>query len=175
MNAYQLAVAVSLLPLASLGEIIGYRRVFLAGTLVFTLASLACATAESLEMLIGARILQGIGGAGVMSVIPALIRFIYPRHQLGRGLGINALVVAVSASLGPTVAAGILSVADWPWLFAINIPLGSLALLVAMRTLPHTPRSPHRFDLTSAVLNILTLGLLILGIDGIGHGGREWD
>jgi DHA2 family multidrug resistance protein-like MFS transporter len=172
VNAYQLVVAVSLLPLASLGEIIGYRRVFMGGAVVFTLASLICATTDSLSTLIGARILQGLGGAGVMSVVPALVRFIYPRHRLGRGIGINALVVASSATLGPTVAAGILSLAEWPWLFAINVPLGLLSVLVSMRTLPQTPRSARRFDLISATLNVLTLGLLIIGIDGLGHGQR---
>src|SRR5271156_6544033 len=115
VNGYQLAITISLLPLASLGEIIGYRRVYLAGLLLFTLASLFCALSHTLLLLTVARIVQGFGAAGIMSVNAALVRFTYPRLQLGRGIGVNALVVAVSAAVGPTVAAGILAVGTWPY------------------------------------------------------------
>jgi DHA2 family multidrug resistance protein-like MFS transporter len=142
------------------------------GLAVFTLASGACALTHSLPMLVAARVVQGFGGAGVMSVNTAIIRFIFPRAQLGRGIGLNALVVATSAALGPTIAAGILSVADWHWLFAINVPLGAVALALALRVLPPTSRSGHRFDWASAVLNAITFGLLITAVDGLGHGGR---
>jgi DHA2 family multidrug resistance protein-like MFS transporter len=172
VNAYQLAVTVSLLPLSSLGDIVGHRRVYMVGLAVFTLASGACALTHSLPMLVAARVVQGFGGAGVMSVNTAIIRFIFPRAQLGRGIGLNALVVATSAALGPTIAAGILSVADWHWLFAINVPLGAVALALALRVLPPTSRSGHRFDWASAVLNAITFWLLITAVDGLGHGGR---
>ena len=91
VNGYQLAITISLLPLASLGEIIGYRRVYLAGLLLFTLASLFCALSHTLLLLTVARILQGFGAAGILSVNAALVRFTYPRAQLGRGIGVNAL------------------------------------------------------------------------------------
>lgn len=170
VNAYQLAVIATLLPLASLGETIGYRTISLSGLLLFTLASLACAMADSLATLTAARTLQGLGAAGVMSVNAALVRFIYPHRHLGRGIGIIALVVALSAAAGPTVAAAILAVADWHWLFAINVPVGIAALSIGLRALPATPRSQHPFDFVSAILNALTFGLVISGIDGIGHG-----
>src|ERR1700757_1595063 len=96
VNGYQLAITISLLPLASLGEIIGYRRVYLAGLLLFTLASAFCALAHTLVLLTVARIIQGFGAAGIMSVNMALVRYIYPRALLGRGIGLNALVVAIS-------------------------------------------------------------------------------
>ena len=170
VNAYQLAVTISLLPLASLGEIFGYRRVFLTGMVVFTIASLGCAIATSLLTLTVARVFQGFGAAGVMSVNVALLRFIYPRSWIGRGVGINAMVGSVSSALGPTVASAILSVAHWPWLFAVNVPTGAFALAVGLRSLPRTPLASHRFDLPSAVLSALTFGLLITGVDGVGHG-----
>ena len=174
VNSYQLCVMVLLLPLAAAGEIIGYRRIYRFGLGLFTLASLACAFADSLPMLVAARVAQGIGAAGIMSVNAALVRFIYPRHMLGRGIGLVALVVAVSAAAGPTMASAILSMADWPWLFLVNLPFG-LAALVAGRTLPATPRATHSFDLASALLSGTTFGLLILSIDGIGHGeDRHW-
>lgn len=170
VNAYQIAVTVSLLPLAALGDSLSYRRVYCAGLAVFTAASLVCALSPSFPVLIAARALQGFGAAGIMSVNPALVRFIYPSHLLGRGIGRNALVVGISSAAGPTVAAAILSVASWPWLFLVNVPLGVLALLVAGRTLPETPRTSRRFDWIGAILNALTFGLLIFGVTGIRNG-----
>jgi MFS transporter, DHA2 family, multidrug resistance protein len=170
VNGYQLAITISLLPLASLGEIIGYRRVYLGGLVLFTVASLCCALSHTLLLLTLARILQGFGAAGILSVNAALVRFTYPRAQLGRGIGVNALVVATSAAVGPTVAAAILAVSSWPYLFAINVPLGILAVALGWRILPHTLRSAHGFDWQSAGLSAITFGLGIAAIDGVGHG-----
>ena len=170
VNAYQLAVTVSLLPLAALGDMIGYRRVYRFGLLVFTLASLACAQAHSLPELAVARSIQGLGASGIMSVNTALIRFIYPRRLLGTAMGVNALMVAVSSAVGPTVASVILSVASWQWLFYVNLPTGVLALLLGFRTLPRTITNGEKFDYSSALLNAATFGLLISGLDGLGQG-----
>jgi DHA2 family multidrug resistance protein-like MFS transporter len=172
VNAYQLAVTISLLPFASLGEIYGYRRVYMAGLAVFTLSSLGCALSDSLFTLTLARIIQGFGAAGVMSVNTALLRFIYPRRLIGRGVGLNAMVGSVSSAIGPTVASAILSVAHWQWLFAINVPIGILALIIGLRALPYTTRADRRFDLASATMSAVTFGLLITAIDGAGHGQR---
>ncbi|HET6305773.1 MAG TPA: MFS transporter [Rhodopila sp.] len=169
VNAYQLALVVSLLPFASLGEIIGYRRVYVWGLAVFTVSSLLCALSWSLPTLTAARILQGFGASGIMSVNTALIRFIYPSRSLGRGVGNNALVVAVSTAIGPTIAAGILSLGPWQWLFAVNVPLGVVAFALALRALPDTRRAPHRFDFASAALNAATFGCLIFGIGEAAH------
>ena len=170
VNGYQLAITISLLPLASLGEIIGYRRVYLAGLALFTLASLFCALSHTLLLLTVARIVQGFGAAGIMSVNAALVRFTYPRALLGRGIGINALVVAISAAVGPTVAAGILAVGTWPYLFAVNIPIGIAAFALGWRYLPHAPRGRHAFDWQSALLSAITFGVGIAAIDSVGHG-----
>ena len=169
INAYQVAVTVCLLPLASLGEILGYQRVYRVGIVVFTLASLACALSHSLLFLTLARVVQGIGAGGVMSINPALVRFVYPRRMLGRVIGLNAMIIAASSAVGPSVAAAILSVADWPWLFAVNVPIGLVSFLLAIRNLPETPRATHRFDIGSALLSAMTFGLLVAVVDGIGH------
>ncbi len=169
VNAYQLVLVATLLPFASLGEIFGYRRIYIYGLVVFTVGSLLCALSWSLPTLTGARVLQAIGASGVMSVNTALIRFIYPVKSLGRGVGFNALVVGTSTAVGPTVAAAILSFASWQWLFAINVPAGFVALALAVRMLPATPRAPHRFDVASALLNAATFGLLIFGIGEASH------
>jgi DHA2 family multidrug resistance protein-like MFS transporter len=170
VNAYQLAVMLLVLPLASLGDIYGYRRIYMIGLTVFTAASVLCATSFSLPMLAMVRALQGAGAACLFSVNAALLRATYPRAMLGRGLGINAFVIATAAAAGPTVASGILAVTSWRWLFLINVPLGVTAFILATRTLPSSPRIPQRFDYWSALLNALTFGLLITAIDGFGHG-----
>ncbi len=170
VNAYQLTVTVSLLPLASLGDIFGYRRVYWVGLAVFTAASLVCALSGSFAALIVGRVLQGLGAAGIMSVNTALVRFVMPRAMLGRGIGLIALVVATSAASGPTIAGAILSIASWPWLFAVNVPVGVLAFVVAMRALPATPSSGHRFDLPGAVMNAVMFGCFFVAANGLGEG-----
>ena len=86
-------------------------------------------------------------------------------------MGINGLIIAVAAAAGPTVAAGILAIADWPWLFAINVPIGLVAFVLSLKFLPRNPVKVEgqRFDVTSAVMNALTFGLLICVIDGFAH------
>ena len=174
VNAYQLAVTVSLLPLSSLGDSHGYRIVYLWGLVVFTVASVACGLADSLPLLVAARVAQGMGAAGIMSVNTALIRFIFPRAKLGRGIAMMGLIVAVSSASGPSLAALILSVSSWHWLFLFNAPFGVIAALLALRSLPQTPRSGQKFDFASAGLNALTFGLILLGLDGLGHGQKSW-
>src|ERR1700680_2792851 len=172
VNAYQIALAATLLPLAALGEIVGHRRIYLGGLLLFTLASLACALAWSLPSLLVARVLQGLGASGIMSVNTALVRFVYPGRLQARGFGHNALVVATAFTLGPTIASGILSIGPWSWLFAINIPFGFVAILIGLKTLPRTPRATHAFDFPGALLAAGCLGLLILGIGSAAHHAR---
>jgi DHA2 family multidrug resistance protein-like MFS transporter len=171
VNAYQIATLVMLLPLASLGDLVGYRRVYLVGMAVFTLSSLAATFANSLGTLIAARAFQGLGAAGIMSVNAALVRLTYPSSQLGKGMAINSLVVATSSVAGPSVAAAILSVASWPWLFAINVPLGIITFALGMRALPFNrvaPAAGLRFSPVDVTLNILMFSLVFLGVDRLG-------
>ena len=131
ISGYQLAMVAGLLPAAALGEILGHRRVYIVGLVMFVVSSLACGLAPSLPALVVARILQGLGAAGVMSVNGALLRFIYPSHMLGRGLGLNAMVVGLSFAAGPTAASAILLLGSWHWLFLINVVPGAAATLIA--------------------------------------------
>ena len=170
INAYQIATLALLLPLASLGDIIGYRRVYLVGMAVFAAASVACSLADSLTTLTLARVVQGLGAAGIMSVNAALVRLIYPAHLLGRGIAVNSMVVATASVAGPSIAAGILSVASWPWLFAINVPVGLLSLWLGRQALPQNRAKAKgaRFSPLDVVLNGLMFGLVFMGIDGLG-------
>jgi DHA2 family multidrug resistance protein-like MFS transporter len=169
VNVYQIALVTTLLPLGALGEIVGHERIYLGGLLLFTLASVACTFAWSLESLLIARTVQGVGASGMMSVNTALIRHIYPIRMLGRGVGNNALVVATATTLGPTVASGILALGPWPWLFAINIPIGIVAIAIGLKTLPRTPRASHPFDFPGALMASSCLGLVIIGIGSAAH------
>ncbi|HYB66463.1 MAG TPA: MFS transporter [Steroidobacteraceae bacterium] len=174
VNAYQLAILVVLLPLAALGEVIGYRRVSLAGLAVFTLASLGCALAPSLLHLSIARLIQGLGAAGIVSVNAALVRFTYPQRYLGRAIGINAFVVATSAALGPTIASAVLAVAQWRWLFGINVPLGLITIAIARYALPDAERAHRPLNLAGAVLYAGTFGLLLAGLQSLAHHSATW-
>ena len=174
VNAYQVAILISLLPLASLGDIVGYRRVYLSGLVLFSAASLACALSPSLPVLVLARIAQGIGAAGVMSVNQALVRFIHPAHRLGYGIGITAVVIAASAASGPAIASAILAVLSWPWLFALGVPVGAAAIAIGVRALPSTPKSSRKFDIASSALSALAFGSFIALIDTIGREGSPF-
>jgi DHA2 family multidrug resistance protein-like MFS transporter len=169
INSYQIALAVFLLPLASLGEVIGYRRVYLTGLIFFIAASLACAISGTMLQISLARIFQGIGAAGILSVNSALVRFIFPTRLLGRAIGYNALVAGTASALGPTVAGFILHVASWHWLFLINIPLGLISFVIGIKALPFNPLPKRKFDTKSALVCMLFIGLLLYTVDTIGH------
>ena len=152
VTAYQTALLVALLPAAALGERLGYRRVFASGVWLFIGASVLSACAPSLTWLVAARALQGLGGAAILALGVPLLRFSVPPHRLGAAIGWNALTVALASSAGPGVGALILSQAEWPWLFAANVPLG-IAVLLACRQLPRTPSGSQRLDFTSMALS----------------------
>jgi MFS transporter, DHA2 family, multidrug resistance protein len=173
VNAYQLAVTVTLLSFSSLGDILGYARIYRLALCVFTVASILCATSHSLETLTMARILQGVAASAQMAVSPAINRSLYPKSQLGRAISNSAMAVAMSGAAGPTVAGAILSVAPWPWLFWVNLPAGLIALALASRFLPDRAGTRHRFDVPSAVESALTFGLFVIAIDGFGHGANR--
>jgi DHA2 family multidrug resistance protein-like MFS transporter len=171
VSAYQLAALTLLLPLAAMGDRIGYRQVYLVGIIVFTAASAMCVTARSLPMLVGARALQGAGAAGIMAVNGALLRLTYPRHLFGRGVAINSATIAAASAAGPSVAAAVLSVASWPWLFAINLPLGVVVITLGMHVLPrNTAGSPagERVTAQDVMLNMAVFGLVLLGLQSLG-------
>lgn len=173
VNAYQVATLAMLLPCAAFGDRLGYRRVYLVGVAVFTAASAACLLSSSLHLLIAARAIQGLGAAGIMGVNAALVRLTYPSSMLGRGIALNSVVVASSSVAGPSIAAAVLSLASWHWLFALNIPLGLLLLWLGRKALPSNtaPTSPHPplFALDVG-LNVLFFGFMFAGMNGLSGG-----
>lgn len=169
VNVYHLAVAVSLLPAAALADSLGLKRVYGFGMALFTAASLACALSGSLGVLIGARVVQGLGTACMAALSGALVRSVYAKTQLHQAFAIVALAVAISAAIGPTLAAAVLAVAPWPWLFLINVPIGVIAVALFLRAAPTSPRAPFSFDWAGTLLNVGALGLSILGVDALGQ------
>jgi len=169
VNAFQLGTALFLLPAAALGEIRGLRVAYTVGLAAFGLASLGCALSGSLTALVLCRFLQGAGGAFVAAIGPALVRRIHARERIGSGLALIALAVAVSGAAGPSVAAAILSVARWPWLFLVNVPVCAMALWCFLRNAPGDEPQPRAFDLGGALLSAAALGLLVVGVDTLGH------
>ncbi|VFR56474.1 Putative transport protein [plant metagenome] len=164
VNAYNLTVVMLLLPLSAVAERVGFRRMFCIGLTVFLLGSLASALSGSLASLVLARVFQATGSASLMCLFGGLVRNIYPLRMMGRGISWNAMTVGIMTVLGPTIGAGILSLASWQWIFAINLPIGLLAFL-GVRMLPDVPGTRKPFDLPSAVLCMVMLACFILGID----------
>jgi DHA2 family multidrug resistance protein-like MFS transporter len=164
VTAYQMAIVMTLLPCAALGESHGYRRVYTAGVALFVGASVLCALAPSLSFLVAARFLQGLGAAAIMSLGVALLRFSVPQRQLGAAIGWNTLAVALSSAAGPTLGGLVLSSANWPWLFAVNLPLGALVLF-ATRALPDVRGTARGLDAVSTALNVAVFAGLVGGAE----------
>ncbi len=166
ITAYQLALVMMLFPCAALGERYGNRRVFQAGVGVFVLGSILCALAPTLPLLVVARFLQGLGGAAVMALGVALLRFSVPQDQLGAAVGWNTLTVALASAAAPTIGALIIARLDWSWLFLINLPVGAMTL-AASRFLPAVASTSKSLDLASIALNGAVFALLVLGAEAL--------
>ena len=166
VSSYQLAVLVALLPCGALGEIHGPRRVFLIGVALFTVASAACAFAENLPMLVAARFAQGLGAGAIMALATMNLRFAVPQRLLGTIIGFNAMTIAISSAAGPGVAGAILSVASWPWLFAVNIPLGATVLLCG-GLLGRLQGVKRQLNVAALLANTLMFILFFSGADRI--------
>src|SRR5688572_30393111 len=134
VNAYLIAFGGLLLLAGRLGDLVGNRRVFLAGLAVFTAASLVCALAQSQGMLIGARFVQGVGGAMTSAVILGMVVTMFPEpREQAKAIGIYTFV-AVSGSTIGLLAGGVLTEAiNWHWIFFVNLPIGVATALLAMR------------------------------------------
>ncbi len=169
--SYLVVIAAVLLTFGRLADMLGRKPLLLAGLAVFTLGSALCGAAPSLGALIAARCFQGLGAAAIFSVNIAMITGSFPAAERGRALGINAILVALGVSVGPTIGGILTQVLSWRWIFYVNLPIGALAFLAAWRLLTerhHLER--QRFDLPGAVLLAAGLATLTLGLSF----GQEW-
>ena len=174
--AYLLAITTLIVSVGRLGDLVGRRRLMLAGIGVFTLASVACGLAPSLWMLVGARAAQGFGAAVMMALTMAFVGDAVPKDQAGRAMGLLGTMSAVGTALGPTLGGLLLAASGWRAIFFVAVPLGLAALLLAMRTLPRDRRSDPStqpaFDFAGSFVLALTLAAYALAMTlGRGHFG----
>jgi EmrB/QacA subfamily drug resistance transporter len=165
--AYLLVLSGLMLAFGKLGDMKGFRRVFIAGFAVFTLGSLLCGLAVSIGLLIAFRVLQGIGAAAIEAIAPAMIALYLPAEKRGWAFGILMTVVSVGIAAGPVLGGYITEYLGWNWIFFINVPVGVLAVILAVRYLPHDvlPASTGQFDGTGAVLILVALATLLFPLN----------
>ncbi len=172
VNAYMLTFGGFLLLGGRLGDHFGHRRLFVAGILLFTVASLACGLSTAKGMLVAARAVQGFGGAIVSAVALSLIvsLFVEPTER-GKAMGVFGFVAAGGGTLGVLLGGVLTDVLDWHWIFLVNVPIGIAVCALAPRVLPasHGSRSGGRLDAAGAV--IVTAGL-ILAVYAIVNGNQ---
>ena len=163
-SAYLLTFAVLLLVTGRLGDRFGPRPVFVAGLVVFTGASLACGLAGSVEVLIAARAVQGIGGALMTPQTMAMITRVFPAQKRGAALGVWGSVAGVATITGPVLGGVIVETIGWEWIFYVNIPVGVVALWLSLSRLPALPTHARTFDVPGVVLSVVGLSLLVFGL-----------
>ncbi|HEX2948310.1 MAG TPA: DHA2 family efflux MFS transporter permease subunit [Armatimonadota bacterium] len=162
---YLLVIAGLLLPLGRLGDLYGFRRLFLLGVGIFTVASAACGFAPSLGWLITGRIVQGIGACLIMALSPGITTAIFPSRERGRALGLMGMGIAIGLVMGPTLAGFLIDWQSWRWIFFINLPIGLLGGLWCARMLPELPLAERRrIDWIGAALAVTMLASFLLVI-----------
>jgi EmrB/QacA subfamily drug resistance transporter len=159
-NGYLLSLASLILVGGSLGDRFGRRRVFVWGTVAFALASLLCGIAPNPEVLIAARVLQGVGGALLTPGSLAMIQGAFVREDRAAAIGAWSGLGSIAAAIGPFVGGGLVEYVHWRWIFLINLPLAVLTVVIARRSVPETrdPNAPDHLDLAGAVLTAAALG-----------------
>lgn len=172
--AYLLAITTLIVSVGRLGDIVGRRRLLLAGISVFTAASVLCGVAPTLWLLIAARAVQGLGAAVMMALTMAFVGETVPKEKTGSAMGLLGTMSAIGTALGPSLGGVLISGLGWRAIFLVNAPLGVLTLLVAHRHLPVDRQGPKtgraRFDGVGTLLLALTLAAYALAMT-LGHGG----
>lgn len=170
LMAFLLVISTLMLTFGRLGDMYGFRRIYLLGAAVFAAGTVLCGISPSIYMLIASRVIQGIGAGMDMAIGPALITAVFPPTERGKALGLLGIFVASALGFGPTLGGLLLKYADWRFLFYSSIPLALAIILWAYLVLEPSPRTRQRFDLPGAVAVFLALGILLLALS---HGG-EW-
>jgi EmrB/QacA subfamily drug resistance transporter len=171
LNGYFVVIAALLVPAGGIADRFGHKRVFLLGIAGFTGASLLCAVAPSLEMLIAFRVVQGIGAAMIAPTSLAIVLDSFPAEKRAAGVGLWGAAAAAAAAVGPTLGGALVELSDWRLVFLVNLPLGAAVLFAGYRLLPGRPPADSRLpDLPGALLLALALAVVTLGIVE----GNDW-
>jgi EmrB/QacA subfamily drug resistance transporter len=169
--AYLIVLGTVLLPFGRLGEVLTFKRVYLSGFALFTVASALCGAAPSALLLVCFRIVQGVGAGMLSAMGPAIVARTFGPGERGRALGINAISVSLGLTLGPVLGGVLTELATWRAVFFVNVPVGIFAILWAMRTLPaEEPTGGQRFDIPGALLSGGALFALLLALVE----GQDW-
>jgi EmrB/QacA subfamily drug resistance transporter len=165
-SAYIISAAVFIVPFGRFADIVGRRKIFQYGILIFTIASLLGAFSPVSDLLIGARFLQGIGGAMLFSTSLAIVTEVYGPGERGRALGITIATVYAGLSIGPFLGGILTDQFGWPAIFLVNVPLGILTIVLTWRGVPHewADAAGERFDRGGAVIYGMMLFTLIYGM-----------
>ena len=158
LNAYGIAFAAGIITAAALGDRFGRRRVFTIGLALFTVASVACALAPSLSLLIVARTVQGLGGAVVLPLSLTILTGAFPVTRRGMIVGIYGGLAGLAVAIGPIVGGAVTQGIDWHWIFWLNVPIGVAAVLLGLRLLPESFGAPERLDLVG--VGLITAGVV---------------
>jgi EmrB/QacA subfamily drug resistance transporter len=168
--AYLLTISTFLFTFGRLGDMLGLKRVYLAGFFVFVGGSLACSLAPNVWVLVWARVAQAVGAGMLFAMGPAIVTKNVPPQQRGQALGYVGISVAAGLAVGPTLGGLIIGALDWRWIFLVNLPVGLVAGLLAYRVLPPDTRTKQRFDPAGAAFSFLTLFPLLLALSK----GETW-
>src|SRR6478672_8737816 len=171
-SAYLLAYAVPILITGRLGDRFGPRRLYLTGLVVFTLASLWCGLVGTIDMLILARVVQGLGAALMTPQTMAIITRIFPAAERGKAMALWGATSGVSMVVGPVLGGVLVDGLGWEWIFFVNVPVGIVAFVLAMRLVPVLETHQHSFDWLGVGLSGVGMFLLVFGIQE-GH-QQDW-
>jgi EmrB/QacA subfamily drug resistance transporter len=174
-SAYLLAYAVPLLLAGSLGDRFGQKNIYLIGLTLFTAASLWCGLSTSIQMLIAARVAQGLGGALIMPQAIALVARIFPPDRRGVAISVLGMISGLGSLLGPVVGGLLVDGLGWQSIFLVNIPLGVIALGLAMKVVPTLPTHEHAPDILGAALSGVGLFLVVFGLQAAQSHHWSWD
>ncbi|ADU91630.1 MFS transporter [Taylorella equigenitalis] len=164
VNAYNIVLISTLFTFSSLADRYGFKRLLRVGLIVFGVGAFGSLMSQSLSMLIMCRIVQGFGAALIMALTGGLIRNIYPKERVAMGIAFNGMVIGACALIAPSLGAFIIKIADWHWIYGFSIPIIALGLFLS-RFLPRLPRHDNSIDYKSAILNAVTFGSLVAGLD----------
>ena len=170
-SAYLLAFAVPVLITGRLGDRVGPKKVYLTGLTVFTLASLWCGLTTTIDGLIIARVVQGLGASMMTPQTMAVITRLFPPNKRGTALSLWGATAGVATLVGPILGGVLVDALGWEWIFLINVPVGVIAFALAMRLVPRLDTHVHRFDMLGVVLSAIGMFLLVFGIQE----GEDYD
>lgn len=169
---YLLVCTSFILPFGRVGDVWGFRRVFLAGAFIFVLSSAMCGFSSAFHWLIIGRTIQGIGACMLMSVSSALTTAIFPSNERGRALGVVGMVIAIGAIIGPSLGGFLTSIGGWRLIFLINLPIGIIGLILCSRIVPEIRMDKgSTIDWTGAIMLVLSLGSFMLAVTQGEHWG----